>query len=115
MIALAVDDEKYALIALCDAIREADGEGLLELHSFSTCSDTLAFAAENRVDIAFLDINMRGMGGLELSKRLREKAPDCRIIFCTAHPDYALDAFAVHADGYLLKPITAWIQQESGF
>ena len=105
MIVIAVDDERFALQALTDAALAA-GIPADRLHAFSTCRDTLAFVEENRFDLALLDIDMRGMGGLKLAEELRKKNPDCRVIFCTGHPDYALDAFGLHADGYLLKPVT---------
>lgn len=103
MIALAVDDELLALISLCRAIKSS--EDITEINKFSTCSATLEWAKDNYFDIAFLDINMRGIGGMELAKRLREINPDCYIVFCTGYQEYAVDAFSLHADGYLLKPI----------
>lgn len=56
------------------------------------------------VDVAFLDIEMPEMSGIELASRLLEKKPGLNVIFLTAHPDYALAAFRVHASGYLTKP-----------
>ena len=55
--------------------------------------------------MAFLDIEMSGMTGLELTVRLRENDPDIRIVFVTAYSQYAVEAFGVHATGYLLKPV----------
>jgi two-component SAPR family response regulator len=75
--------------------------------SFTSCSAALSYAAENPVDIAFLDINMRGIGGLGLAEKLMELHPDCKIIFCTGHEEYAVSAFRLHVSGYLMKPITA--------
>ncbi|MDN3585806.1 response regulator transcription factor [Pedobacter aquatilis] len=54
------------------------------------------------VDIIFMDIEMPALSGIELAKLLRKKTK--HLIFTTAHPRYALDAFNVAADGYLLKP-----------
>lgn len=105
MRAIAVDDEKYMLEALEEAVlSSADIESV---RSFSACSAALAYVAENQVDIAFLDINMRGIGGLELAKKIVEAQPQCRIVFCTGHGEYAVDAFQLHASGYLIKPITS--------
>jgi two-component SAPR family response regulator len=75
--------------------------------AFSSCSAALAYAAENPVDIAFLDINMRGIGGLGLAEKLMELQPRCKIVFCTGHEEYAVFAFRLHVSGYLMKPITA--------
>ena len=105
MIALAVDDEKLMLNTLTDAIRES--EDISVVYDFTSCQKALDFAKDNYFDIAFLDISMRGMGGLALAKNLLSINPDIKIIFCTGYSDYAVDAFSMHVSGYLLKPITA--------
>ena len=105
MIALAVDDEKAMLNALTKAISASPD--IDEMVGFNACSKALEWAKNNVFDIAFLDINMRGMGGLALAEKLLELQPDCKIIFCTGYAEYAVDAFKIHVSGYLLKPITA--------
>ena len=104
MKAIAVDDEIYMLENLFEAVSASSDIELVE--AFSSCSSALAYAAENPIDIAFLDINMRGMGGLGLAEKLIELQPSCKIIFCTGHEEYAVSAFQLHASGYLMKPIT---------
>lgn len=104
MKAIAVDDEIYMLEALEEAVSaSADIEST---KTFSSCSAALAYAAENPIDIAFLDINMRGIGGLGLAEKLAELQPRCKIVFCTGHEEYAVSAFQLHVSGYLMKPIT---------
>ena len=105
MKAIAVDDEIYMLETLEEAISASSD--IEEVKSFSTCSAALAYASENPVDIAFLDINMRGIGGLGLAEKLMELYPYCKIIFCTGYEEYAVSAFKLHVSGYLMKPITA--------
>ena len=105
MKAIAVDDELYMLEALEEAICASSDIGQVE--PFSTCSAAVAYAAENPIDIAFLDINMRGIGGLGLAEKLMELQPRCKIVFCTGYGEYAVSAFQLHASGYLMKPITA--------
>ena len=105
MKALAVDDEIYMLETLQEAISASSD--IEHVASFSACSAALAYATENPVDIAFLDINMRGIGGLGLAEKLTELHPRCKIIFCTGYEEYAVSAFQLHASGYLMKPITA--------
>lgn len=108
---IAVDDEIYMLEALEEAILKSVDVG--SVNSFSSCTSALAYVTENEVDVAFLDINMRGMGGLELAKKIVEVRPCCKIVFCTGYGEYAVDAFTLHASGYLMKPITAeGIQRE---
>ena len=105
MIAIAVDDEALMLGALVSAIEESDD--IREVNKFSDCDEALEFVKEHPIDIAFLDINMRGMGGLALAERILETCPSCKIIFCTGYEEYAIPAFKMHASGYLMKPVSA--------
>lgn len=105
MIAIAVDDEVLMLGALVRAIKASPD--VTEVAEFSGCDEALEFVKNNAVDVAFLDINMRGMGGLALAERIISACPDCRIVFCTGYEEYALQAFKLHASGYLLKPVSA--------
>ncbi len=57
----------------------------------------------NRPDIAFLDINMPGLSGLEVAKNITS---NCRVVFITAYDQYAIEAFENEAIDYLLKPVT---------
>jgi two-component SAPR family response regulator len=104
MKAIAVDDEIYMLETLQEAVSASSDIDTVE--AFSSCSAALAYAAENPVDIAFLDINMRGIGGLGLAEKLIELQPRCKIVFCTGYAEYAVSAFQLHVSGYLMKPIT---------
>ncbi|MEW6622561.1 MAG: LytTR family transcriptional regulator DNA-binding domain-containing protein [Bacillota bacterium] len=56
--------------------------------------------------IIFLDIQMPGVTGIELSRQIKDNPQKPYVIFVTAHEEYALDAFAVDAVDYLLKPVT---------
>ena len=104
MIAIAVDDEALMLGALVEAI-EASPD-ISKVEKFSDCEEALNFIKENPADVAFLDINMRGMGGLALAERILDICNDCKIVFCTGYEEYAIPAFKIHASGYLLKPIS---------
>ncbi len=105
MIAIAVDDEALMLGALVAAI-EASPD-VAEVAKFSDCEEALAFVKGHPTDIAFLDINMRGMGGLALAESILAARPDCKIVFCTGYEEYAIPAFKLHASGYLMKPVSA--------
>ena len=105
MIAIAVDDEALMLGALAAAV-EASPD-IREVSKFSDCDEALEFVKSNPVDIAFLDINMRGMGGLSLAEKILSERPRCKIVFCTGYEEYAVPAFKLHASGYLMKPISA--------
>ena len=105
MKAITVDDEIYMLENLQEAVSASSD--IDAVAAFSSCSAALTYATENPVDVAFLDINMRGIGGLGLAEKLLELQPRCKIIFCTGYQEYAVSAFQLHVSGYLMKPITA--------
>ena len=105
MIAIAVDDEILMLGALATAVKASPD--ISELAQFTGCDEALDFVKNNPVDIAFLDINMRGMGGLALAEKILLACPDCKIVFCTGYEEYALSAFKLRASGYLMKPVSA--------
>ncbi len=70
--------------------------------SFANPVDALRQISEHPVDILFLDVDTPVMKGTELRRKLDE-VPAC--VFVTAHPDYAVDAFDLHALDYILKPV----------
>ena len=105
MIAIAVDDEALMLGALAKAISASPD--IISVTKFSDCDAAIDHIKTNPVDIAFLDINMRGMGGLALAEKIISHRLDCKIVFCTGYEEYAIPAFKLHASGYLLKPISA--------
>lgn len=103
---LAVDDERLALADLTNALERACPEG--QIFSFRSPTSALEAVRDGRIrpEVAFLDIQMRGWTGLQLAAQLREMLPDLEVVFVTAYPQYALDSYALHARGYLLKPVT---------
>ena len=108
---IAVDDEALALGYMLKILKEAAPGSRFK--GFEDPFAALDYLRENPVDIAFLDIEMYGLNGIELAKRFKEAAPSVKIIFSTGFPDYALDAFSVHASGYLLKPPTVDCRHQS--
>lgn len=103
---LAVDDEQLMLDALTVCIQEAAPNA--QVYSFRRSSDALNFAKENPLDVAFLDIRMRGMDGLELGKQLLLIHPSINLIYCTSYDEYVSEAFrAIRCNGYITKPVDA--------
>lgn len=102
---LAIDDEKIALEGLVCAIKEAEPSA--DIFSFQKVKDAIEFYKENVCEVAFLDIQMMNVSGIELAKRLKLINPKINIIFVTGYSDYSMEAFQMHASGYLLKPVTA--------
>lgn len=101
-----VDDEVLQLQNF--RLTAAELSRIDSLETFSRSEDAYEWAKNNPVDVAFLDIEMPMMNGIELAKRLKELDENIRIIFVTAFEQYALRAFGVDAIGYLLKPYGAW-------
>ncbi len=100
---IAVDDERKALDRF-ERIIEKD-ERVQVIGTFTTAQDAFEVIKNQSVDIAFLDIEMPLMRGLELGDKLTKENPNIEVVFITAHDQYALDAFQIHATGYLLKPL----------
>ena len=101
---IAVDDEWIALEGLMDVISEAAPDA--ELNGFEYPEDALDFVDEHDCNIAFLDVEMAGMSGVELAEQLKLRNPDINIIFATGFEEYRKEAYDLHASGYLTKPIT---------
>ena len=101
---LAIDDSEPALKLLTQSISEAQPSA--EIFAFSRPTEVLEFAKENNCDIAFVDIQMWGINGLELAKQLKDLNPRINIIFVTAFSHYARDAFDLYPSGYIVKPVT---------
>ena len=101
---IAVDDEQIALEGLLDVIRDAAPDA--ELNGFEYPEDALDFVDEHDCNIAFLDVEMAIMSGVELAEQLKLRNPDINIIFATGFEEYRKEAYDLHASGYLTKPIT---------
>lgn len=78
-----------------------------EVTGFTKPSDAVQYAKENKVDLAFLDIEMGMTSGLELCSTLLEINPRTNVVFVTAYSNYSLAAWGTRAVGFILKPITA--------
>ena len=104
MRAICVDDERALMERTVSLLRELPG--MEEVAGFTRPREALEWATEHPVDLALLDVEMPGMTGIELAAVLKQRQPDAAVIFLTAYPKYAVDAFAVRASGYLLKPVT---------
>ena len=101
---IAVDDEKIALQGLLSAIKRAAPEA--DIYGFRYTGEAIAHMESNPCDVAFLDIEMKGMNGVEVAEKLLAINPNVNIIFATGFGSYRDAAFDMHASGYLIKPIT---------
>lgn len=95
------------LRTLQEAIREAEPKA--EILAFSGAADVLEALPdrEKQPDVVFSDIELPGMSGLSLAVKIKKAAPNARIVFVTGYDQYALEAFRMHAHGYVMKPVDA--------
>ena len=102
--ALVAEDEAL----LRDALVAQLGQAWPGLRIVAECEDgasALEALAELRPDVAFLDIRMPGLTGLEVAAAAARLSPRTQVVFVTAYEQYAVDAFERGAIDYLLKPI----------
>lgn len=101
---ILVDDRKLILTGSLPILEEAIPNAVIT--GFTDVNDTVEFAKENRVALAFLDIELRNASGLELCRKLLKINPHTNVVYLTAYGDYALEAWNTGASGFMLKPIT---------
>ncbi|MFI3277922.1 MAG: LytTR family DNA-binding domain-containing protein [Rikenellaceae bacterium] len=98
---IVIDDEPLALQQIEQYVE--DTPSLELLGSFNSATRALSFLRENRVDLLFVDINMPRVSGLEFVEALPYEV---KVIFVTAHREFALEGFSLDAADYLLKPLS---------
>lgn len=103
--ALVADDEQLARDELCFLLGQIDGIDVVgqAAHGVEALHEILRLAP----DVAFLDVQMPGLTGFEVARRLVDQGTDVGIIFVTAYDQRAIEAFEVNAVDYLLKPVDA--------
>ena len=106
MVIFVIDDEEIIIKSAQRHFTKLEPDATLM--TFLDYKDALnAIKKDNIIpDIVFCDIEMPGINGIKLAGKLKSLVPDLRIVFVTAYSDYAVDAFKVEAQGYLLKPVS---------
>ncbi|MBQ9865849.1 MAG: response regulator [Lachnospiraceae bacterium] len=99
---ITIDDKQLAVNAMIHNMKEIDPDG--SHAGLISPIEALSYVRAHHVDVAFLDIEMPDMNGLEMAEALKKIQPDINIVFVTGHAEYALDAHSVFASGYLVKP-----------
>ncbi|GAB3047688.1 LytR/AlgR family response regulator transcription factor [Stenotrophomonas tumulicola] len=103
--ALIAEDEELLRTALVEQLRRL----WPDLRIVAECEDgasALEQLAEKQPDLAFLDIRMPGISGIQVARALGELSPRTQVVFVTAYDQYAIDAFEQGAMDYLLKPVS---------
>lgn len=103
--ALVVDDEQLAREELCFLLSEAGGVEIAGQASDGV--EALRLTGELKPDLVFLDVQMPGLTGFEVARRLIQMDVQPQLVFVTAFDQHAVDAFSVNAVDYVLKPVDA--------
>lgn len=101
-----IADDEVPVLAELGALLGAD-DRVREIFRAHAGADALRILSESVVDVAFLDIHMPGLDGLDLARALRRFEHRPAVVFVTADDARAVDAFEVGAVDYLLKPVRA--------
>lgn len=101
--ALVVDDEAPALEELSWLLRQDDR--IAEVVTASSGADALRSLDSGDIDVVFTDISMPGLDGMELARVIARFVERPQVVFVTAHDQHAVDAFAVDATDYVMKPV----------
>lgn len=100
---LVVDDSKLSASSLVRVLERVDAS--LHCEVVTGAIDALEALKREPFDVAFLDIEMPGVNGLELARRIKLRFPTTNIVFVTGYPEYALDAWNTQASAFLVKPV----------
>ena len=103
-VVMLVDDNKIIISGGIPVLEKALPHA--KVSGFSKPSDAIAFARENHVALALLDIELGTASGINLCRELLEINPLTNVVFLTAYGEYSIDAWRTGASGFLLKPIT---------
>ena len=102
--AIIVDDERLAALYLERIVSSFDDVEIVGV--FANAREAIAGIEGRTIDVAFLDISMPQVNGLELLETLKTADPNMEVVLVTGYDQYALEAYRKHALGYLLKPCT---------
>lgn len=102
---IMVDDNKIVLNGGLPILKEVLPNA--SVTGFTKPMEALEYARNNRIALAFLDIEMGSVSGLDVCSELLKINPRTNVIYLTAYPSYAFDAWETGACGFMLKPITA--------
>ncbi|MCR5587585.1 MAG: response regulator [Lachnospiraceae bacterium] len=104
MITISVDDQIKVAEEISKMMKEIDPSGT---HTpFSDPNEAIGYAKKNHPDVAWLDIEMPAISGLELSMEIKKVSPLTNIVFVTGHERMAYKSFQYHPSGFILKPAT---------
>lgn len=102
---ILVDDSKLILTGGLPILNEVLPNA--SVTGFTKPSEAIEYAKANRIALAFLDIEMGQVSGLDVCRQLLEINPQTNVVYLTAYQEYSFDAWSTGACGFMLKPLTA--------
>jgi two-component system response regulator AlgR len=102
---LVVDDEELARLRLKSLVAECGDPAAVVVGEAANAAQALVWLATRNCDLLLLDVQMPGRDGTQLAAELRTRSPAPAVVFVTAHPEHALQAFDLEAVDYLTKPV----------
>ena len=100
---VVVDDEQLARDELCFMLEPLAGISLVG--RAGNGFEAVSLIERVQPDLVFLDVQMPGLTGFEVARRIHERQTSPQVVFVTAYDRYAIEAFEVDAVDYLLKPV----------
>lgn len=98
-----VDDEQEMLEIVSKCMKESIQDIRIEIETFTSAEEFLKKSEEEEFDILVTDIDMPGMDGMELGRRVRAKQSDMSLVFLTSYSEYAVESYKIDADQYIVK------------
>ena len=101
---IVIDDERPALELMVETVEKLCPND--EVVPFREARDVLEYIKSEEIDVAFLDIELGKISGIELAINIKKYSPRCNIIFVTSYSKYGTESFRARPSGYLTKPYT---------
>lgn len=100
---ITVDDERFAVTSLLRLLKKIDPQGVHKGALYP--EDFMKYVTTHDIDVAFIDVDLYDVNGIELTKKLAEIKPELNVIMYTGHPEFKAEALDLFVSGYLVKPV----------
>lgn len=101
---MAIDDERLALNFLKETLTRINPYD--EIITFQRSSEYMKYPDKKNFEVAFIDINLGSISGIQVALDLKKYSPHCNIIFVTSYSEFAYAAIKTRPSGYVMKPYT---------
>lgn len=101
---ILVDDNKIILSGSLPILEDVMPNA--SVTGFTNATEAIEYAKANHIALAFLDIEMGSISGLDVCRKLLEINPRINVVYLTAYKEYSFDAWSTGACGFMLKPLT---------